>query len=235
MISPMPDSTPSDSTARLLHDLPAVTVRAITVSEMQNNVFLLTSKTTGAQVLIDAADDAAAIKELLASAAGDTPCDTRLDAIITTHQHWDHIRALAQVAGQHGQATVSAGEPDAAAITAETGVETNKRLHHGDLVAVDGVELTVIALRGHTPGSIALAYEPGPDEATVIFTGDSLFPGGVGNTDKEPQRFRQLLDDVTHRLFEAYPDDTHIHPGHGNSTTLGAERPHVKEWAERGW
>jgi len=226
---------PASPKNRLLHDLPAVSVRRRTVSRMDNAVYLLTSKTTGAQVLVDAADDPDAIDALLASADADTPCETWLAAVVTTHRHWDHIRALAAVAGAHEEAVLYAGADDAEAITAETGVEIDRRVGEGDRIAVEGIALDVIALRGHTPGSIALAYEPGPDEAALLFTGDSLFPGGVGNTEKDPERFASLLGDVTARLFDRYADDTHVHPGHGDSTTLGAERPHVSEWAARGW
>ncbi|MBB4735197.1 MBL fold metallo-hydrolase [Micrococcus cohnii] len=219
---------------RLLHDLPAVTVRACSVSEMDNNVYLLTSTTTGAQVLIDAADDLEAVRGLLSSAAADTPCHTRLDAIVTTHRHWDHVRALAELAAEH-DAVLYAGAEDADAIAEQTGVEIDARLEHADTVGVAGILLDVVGLRGHTPGSIAVVYEPGPDEAPVVFTGDSLFPGGVGNTDQDPERFTSLIDDVEARLFDVYADDTHVHPGHGASTTLGAQRPQLPAWRERGW
>ena len=82
----------------------------------------------------------------------------------------------------------------------------------------------MIHLRGHTPGSVALVYED-PSGTPHIFTGDSLFPGGVGNTDKDPARFASLIDDVEHRVFDVLPDETWVYPGHGDDTTLGAERP----------
>ena len=86
-------------------------------------------------------------------------------------------------------------------------------------------------LRGHTPGSIALVWR-GPDDAgTHVFTGDSLFPGGVGNTQQDPERFASLIDDVEERLFGALPDDTWVYPGHGKDTTIGAERPHLASGA----
>ncbi|MCT2008124.1 MBL fold metallo-hydrolase [Micrococcus lylae] len=223
----------SPAAPRLLHDLPAVTVRRCVVSEMQNNVYLLTSKTTGAQILVDAADEPEAIAALLASAADDTPCDTRLDLLITTHRHWDHIRATAAVVERHSPRS-AAGAADAEQIEKETGTEVTERLEHGDTVGVDGIDLDVIGLRGHTPGSVALVLQSGPDEEPMVFSGDSLFPGGVGKTWSD-EDFRSLLADVTERLFDVYEDDTIVHPGHGDSTTLGAERPHLDEWAERGW
>ncbi len=223
----------ASSPVQLLHDLPRVTIRQRSVSTMDNNVFLITSKTSGVQVLIDAADDPAAIDELLESARQDTPCSPRLTAVITTHRHWDHIRALAEVVERTGAGT-AAGADDADAIEQETGVTQKGRLEHGDTATFDGISLQVVGLRGHTPGSVALVYEP-EDGHPICFSGDSLFPGGVGNTDQDPSRFTSLLDDVTARLFDVYPDDTVVHPGHGASTTLGAERPHLQEWRDRGW
>ncbi|MDZ5078026.1 MBL fold metallo-hydrolase [Nesterenkonia sp. HG001] len=214
----------------LIHDLPAITVRRIAVSEMSNNVYLLTAKKSGVQVLIDAADDAEAIRTMLAAAAADTPCAPQLRAVLTTHRHWDHVRALSAVA--QGVET-AAGEDDAHAVEEAQGVHIDRRLAHGDLVEYDGIGLDVIQLRGHTPGSVAFVY-PVEDGPTHIFTGDSLFPGGVGKTDSDAD-FASLIDDVESRLFEAFPDDTVIHPGHGDPTTLGAERPQLTQWRERGW
>ena len=215
----------------LIHDLPAVTVRRISVSEMSNNVYLLTSKKSGVQVLIDAADDAAAIRSMMTEAGADTPCSPGLHAVLTTHQHWDHIRALPELA-QPGVA-LAAGGPDAEAIEEDKNVKISTRLQHGDVVSYDGISLDVIHLRGHTPGSVAFVY-PVEDGPTHLFTGDSLFPGGVGKTFSE-EDFRQLIDDVEERIFSVYDDDTIVHPGHGDPTTLGAERPKLAEWRERGW
>jgi glyoxylase-like metal-dependent hydrolase (beta-lactamase superfamily II) len=108
-------------------------------------------------------------------------------------------------------------------------------VRHGDTVTVGGQTLEVVHLRGHTPGSIALVWRGGEGAGTHVFTGDSLFPGGVGNTQKDPERFASLIDDVEQRIFGVLPDDTWVYPGHGKDTTLGAERPHLGEWRERGW
>lgn len=213
----------------LLYDLPALTIRRISVSEMDNNVYLLTAKASGEQVLIDAADNLPAIRQLLADGAADTSGEPRLALIATTHQHWDHVRALEELVAATGAPT-AAGTDDADALP----VAVDRRLGHGDTVAVNGFELTAVHLRGHTPGSIAFVYED-PDGPAHIFSGDSLFPGGVGNTQKDPQRFTQLITDVTERLFGSYPDSAVVHPGHGKPTTLGAERPHLEEWCARGW
>ncbi|MEW1948511.1 MBL fold metallo-hydrolase [Pseudarthrobacter sp902506025] len=213
----------------LRYDLPALTIRSISVSGMDNNVYLLTAKESGAQVLIDAADDLPAIRQLLADGAADTSAAPRLALVATTHQHWDHVRALKELVEATGART-AAGADDADALP----VPVDVRLSHGDVGNFDGFDITAVHLRGHTPGSIAFVYQD-PEGPAHIFSGDSLFPGGVGNTDKDPGRFNRLLSDVAERLFGAYPDTAVVHPGHGKPTTLGAERPHLDEWRARGW
>lgn len=215
------DVTPGGPTE--VRELSRLTIRKIAVSAMHNNVYLLTCSATGAQLLIDAADDPARIQALIAEGTG------RLDAIVTTHQHWDHTRALAEIAAATGARTY-AGADDADALP----VPPDVRLSDGDTVTFGEITLDVIHLRGHTPGSVALSY-PDPDGHAHIFTGDSLFPGGVGNTKNEGQSFESLYADVTSRIFDRYDDDTWIYPGHGADTTLGVERPHLAEWRERGW
>lgn len=217
----------------LIADLPTVTVHRTSVSEMDNRCYVITSRATGAQVLIDAADDAPALRRLLdeaAQEAGGRAADLR--AIVTTHRHWDHVRALAAMAGDGIE--LAGGRDDAAAIEEEAGLAEGAvtPLEHGAAVRVEDVELQVVHLRGHTPGSVALVLRDGGE--VHLFTGDSLFPGGVGKTSGEDD-FRQLLQDVTERFFEQLDDAAHVHPGHGDPTTLGAERPHLGEWAERGW
>lgn len=203
--------------------LPLLTIRKACVGTMANNVYLLTCAGTGASLLIDAADDPARIASLLDEGGGD------LAIIVTTHRHWDHHRALAQVVALTG-ATTAAGAADADALP----VIPTRRLTHGDTLEFGDITLDVIHLRGHTPGSVALAYHD-PHGHTHLWTGDSLFPGGVGNVEKDPERFASLLGDVQARIFDAYDDDTWVYPGHGADTTLGAERPHLQEWRERGW
>ncbi|GAA1117002.1 MBL fold metallo-hydrolase [Arthrobacter flavus] len=212
-----------------MHTLQDLTIRSISVSEMDNNVYLLTSKATGAQVLIDAADDAPAIMALLADSAADTAAEPKLALIVTTHSHWDHVRALADVVGQT-KARTAAGTEDVPDIA----VATDVSLDHGDIGNFAGFDLEAIKLRGHTPGSVALLYRD-PHGPAHLFTGDSLFPGGIGNTQGDAARFESLLKDVSERIFDYLPDDTIVHPGHGKGTTLGAERPHLDEWRARGW
>ena len=104
----------------------------------------------------------------------------------------------------------------------------------GHQVPVGDCVLEVIAIQGHTPGSIALLYDD-PSGHPHLFTGDSLFPGGVGNTIGDATAFQQLIDDVETKIFGRLPDDTWFYPGHGNDSTLGVERPHLAEWRARGW
>jgi glyoxylase-like metal-dependent hydrolase (beta-lactamase superfamily II) len=206
-----------------VRELEALTIRKLAVSSMHNNVYLLTCRATGQQLLVDAADEPDRIMELVESGG------TGLETIVTTHQHWDHVRALPQVIERTGARTV-AGHDDADALPAPVDV----RVAHGDTVTVGEVTLDVIHLRGHTPGGIALAYDD-PAGRTHLFTGDSLFPGGVGGTNHPGQSFAELIEDVTTRIFDVYDDDTWFYPGHGDDSTLGAERPHLQEWRERGW
>ncbi len=207
-----------------VRSLEHLTIRKLAVSTMSNNVYLLTCRATGRQLLIDAADRP---DQCLALVHAGGP---GLDQIVTTHQHWDHVRALAEVARRTGALT-AAGEDDAEALP----VAPDRRLRHGDRIELGAISLDVIHLRGHTPGSVALAYDD-PSGHAHLFTGDSLFPGGVGATARHPyQSFEALIDDVEHRVFDVYADDTWVYPGHGGDTTLGAERPHVPEWRDRGW
>lgn len=210
-------------------DLAEITIRSRSVSAMENNVYLLTSKRTGAQVLIDAADDPEAILAMIAAGTADSPVPARLECIVTTHAHWDHVRALARLVAETGART-AAGTED----VPELEVPTDLPLQAGRLGIVDGLDLEIIKLRGHTAGSLAVLYQD-PAGPAHLFTGDSLFPGGVGNTFGDAGRFAMLIDDVTARVFQRLPDDTVVHPGHGRGTTLGAERPQLEQWRQRGW
>lgn len=210
-----------------------VVISKCAVSEMNNNVYVLTCRATGAQLLIDAADDWPRIEQLLAeiTEAGYTEKPPGVVAIATTHRHWDHVRALPDAAAAL-QVPTWAGADDAD----ELPVPVDEKLRHGQTVQVGDVAAQVIGLRGHTPGSVALAVaDPGPDVAHHIFSGDSLFPGGVGNTFGSAENFIQLLADVESRLFGEFDDTAWVYPGHGTDTTLGAERPALPQWRERGW
>jgi glyoxylase-like metal-dependent hydrolase (beta-lactamase superfamily II) len=210
-----------------VRQLPDVVVRKASVSSTDNNVYLITDRATGQQLLVDAAADAPRLLALVAEGFPDG--GHGLDIVVTTHRHWDHHRALAAVLEATG-ARSAAGREDAAHLP----VVPDLVLDHGDIVSVGALRLDVVQLRGHTPGSVALVLRSG-DGSTHVFSGDSLFPGGVGNTDHDPGRFAQLLGDVEERLFGPLPDDAWVYPGHGADTTLGAERPHLGEWRDRGW
>jgi glyoxylase-like metal-dependent hydrolase (beta-lactamase superfamily II) len=209
-----------------VRELEHLTITKVAVDEkMSNNAYLLRCRATGDQVLIDAAAEPETLLPLIGAAG--------LTSVVTTHQHWDHHRALGAVIDAHPGVTV-AGVEDAEAITTQTGVPIARAVTDGHTVEVGDCTLEVIAIAGHTPGSIALLYDD-PAGHPHLFTGDSLFPGGVGNTFGDASAFQQLIDDVETKLFARLPDDTWFYPGHGNDSTFGVERPHLAEWRERGW
>jgi glyoxylase-like metal-dependent hydrolase (beta-lactamase superfamily II) len=204
-----------------VRELAGLTVSKLAVGDYDNNSYLLRCTTTGRQVLVDAAAEPERLLELIG--------EDGIDAVVTTHAHRDHWAALAAVVAATGARTV-AHEADADDI----GVAIDERVSDGTRIRVGDVSLEAIHLVGHTPGSIALLYDD-PTGPPHLFTGDCLFPGGVGNTWQDPERFRSLYDGVVTRLFDRLPDETWVYPGHGKDTTIGAERPHLAEWADRGW
>ena len=207
-----------------VRELPDLTIRKMSVSPMHNNVYLLTCRATGDQLLIDAADDPQRCLTLVAEGTGS------LHHLVTTHRHWDHTRALTDVAEATGAVTY-AGDLDAEGLP----VAPTVRLVDGDRISLGDLSLDVAIVSGHTAASVVLAYRD-PTGHAHVFTGDTLFPGGVGATRNDTsQSFDDLYRDVTAKIFDRYDDDTWIYPGHGGDTTLGAERPHLAEWAERGW
>ncbi len=204
-------------------EIDGLTVTKIAVGPMDNNAYLLRDTSTGQAILIDAANEAGRLIELI----GDTP----ISAIVTTHQHGDHWQALAEVHKHTGGQTV-AHPADADAI----GVPASHLVRDGDVLTFGDASVSFIHLRGHTPGSIAVLYDAGGALASAphLFTGDSLFPGGVGKT-SSPATFTSLINDVSERIFDRLPDATWVYPGHGADTTLGTERPALGEWRQRGW
>ncbi|ORA11715.1 Zn-dependent hydrolase [Mycobacterium asiaticum DSM 44297] len=207
-----------------LRTLPGATILKASVGPMDNNAYLVTCSATGETLLIDAANDAEVLLDLIARYA------PKLSLIVTSHQHFDHWQALQPVAEATGAPT-ACHEIDAEPLP----VKPDRLLAHGDTVQIGELTFDVLHLRGHTPGSVALALGgPPTGGVTHLFTGDCLFPGGVGKT-WQPGDFEQLLGDVTTRVFDVYADSTVIYPGHGDDTELGAERPHLAEWRERGW
>lgn len=195
-------------------------VRKRAVSEMDNNVYLLACTATGHALLVDAADDAPAIRDLT---EGTTPL-----AVVQTHGHWDHVRAWEdlvvdhdlEVWGHEGDLPLYPRAPD-------------RLLVDGQMLAVGSLAIEVLHVPGHTPGSLLLLVHGA--EHPWLVTGDSLFPGGPGNTFGDVDAHALLMDGLEERVFGRLPDSTRILPGHGDATTLGAERPHLAEWRARGW
>jgi len=201
-----------------VRELPGLTITKVATNPFNNNCYFLRDTDSGDTLLIDAAGDPERLLDVLG--------DGNLVAILETHGHWDHWQGLEAVVKATG-APVLATAADAPDLP----VPTERFLTDDDVVTVGPHELTAMTLVGHTPGSVALYYAP---EGGHLFTGDALFPGGVGNTEKDPRRFATLIDDVERKLF-ALPDSTWFYPGHGSDSTIGAERPSLPEWRARGW
>lgn len=212
--------TTSDSQP-LITTIGSLTLTKLAVDPMDNNVYILNDSAKRA-IVIDAANQADRICQITDQ--------LNVGAIITTHRHDDHIQALDWMA-RRTPSRLICGTPDAMAITMKTH-QHQQGVWTGDTVSYGQISLDVVGLVGHTPGAIALILET-DGEPVHIFTGDSLFPGGLGKTASRAD-FDSLFADVKEHIF-IYPDSTVIHPGHGDATTLGDERPHLDQWWERGW
>jgi len=207
-----------------VRDLPGLRVTKVAVGPMANNAYFLRCTATGTVLLVDAADEAPRLLDVL----GGDP----LVRVVTTHRHADHWQALPAVLEVTG-ARVAAHPLDAAGLP----VPVTEPVEDGDTIEVGHARLRVVHLTGHTPGSIALLYDAGGAlrDAPHLFTGDSLFPGGPGNTFGDRTAHAALMDDLETKVFGRLPDATTVYPGHGRDTTLGAERPGLGEWRARGW
>lgn len=249
----------------LIFENPKLTVRALSVSEMDNSIYLLTIRATGEQMLIDPADEAETLYAFTLDAIlTDCPhleltdaTDTRVrvieserdfeavrpralgvTSIVITHGHWDHIRAIGELEKLTG-AVVSVGREDSDAVVELQGYRADEQLSGGEIFDfyASSTVVKAVSVPGHTPGSIVYVLETAQEdgtEATLLFTGDALFPGGVGKTESREQ-FGELFANVLEKLFGAFSDKAIVLPGHGASTTLGRERPQLEEWGERGW
>lgn len=204
-----------------LRTLGDIEITKIAVGPMNNNAYILRCRSTGEALVIDAAADPDVI---LAQCP-----DGAIQSVITTHAHADHWQGLAAVVAATG-ATTYAGTRDADDIP----VTTDVRVDHLGMIPLGQTQLQAVHLEGHTPGSIAVIHHDS-DGSWHIFTGDCLFPGGVGNTANDPERFVALLDGVEREIFGRLPDSTWVYPGHGDDTIIGNERPHLDEWRQRGW
>jgi glyoxylase-like metal-dependent hydrolase (beta-lactamase superfamily II) len=203
-----------------VHELTDLMISKVAVGPMDNNAYLLRCRATGEQLLIDAANDPGTLLQLIG--------DDSIASVVTTHRHADHWQALAEIVRATGARTY-AGRYDAEGIP----VPTDVPVEDGDTIRVGRVELTARHLVGHTPGSIVLIYDD-PRGHPHVFTGDCLFPGGPGRTTR-PVDFTSLMVGLEEKIFNVLPDETWVYPGHGKDTTLGAERPHLPKWRERGW
>jgi glyoxylase-like metal-dependent hydrolase (beta-lactamase superfamily II) len=198
-----------------VHEDDTLRVAKFSVGDYDNNVYIVVSRATDEAVIVDAAAEP---DRILAAAAG---LDVR--AILTTHGHFDHLQALDPVKEALGVAWhLHPADIDIA------GRPPDEVLSDGQEYVVGDVALHVVHTPGHTPGSVSFVVEP------IIFSGDTLFPGGPGATRWDYSSFGQVMDSIEQRLM-VHPDPTIVHPGHGGSTTLGDERPHLAEWRTRGW
>lgn len=192
-----------------------VQITRVVVGPMVNNVFVVRCAETGESVLIDAADEPGVLLPLCE--------DLGVGDVLTTHGHRDHIQAVPAVrAAGH---RVGVAEGDAGMLPAHDFL-----IADGALIEVGRLRLRAIHTPGHTPGSTCLQVEGSP----VLFSGDTLFPGGPGNTWHDPVHFATIIRSIRQRLF-TLPDETIVMPGHGADTTIGTERPHLQEWIDRGW
>jgi glyoxylase-like metal-dependent hydrolase (beta-lactamase superfamily II) len=194
-----------------------VEVHKVVVGPYDNNVFVVRCRQTGDAVLIDAANE----HELL------LPLAERLGVrrVLETHGHWDHVQAVPAIREAGYEVAVTALD---APKLKEVGYDVF--LDDAEVIEVGRLRLDAIHNPGHTPGSISFAVRGTP----LLFTGDTLFPGGPGNTKFEDGDFPTIITSIETRLFP-FPDDTIILPGHGLDSTIGTERPHLDEWIERGW
>jgi glyoxylase-like metal-dependent hydrolase (beta-lactamase superfamily II) len=194
-----------------------VEVHKVVVGPVDNNVFVLKCRNTGDSVLIDAANEHELLLELCQS--------LNVRRVLETHGHWDHIGAVPQIREAGYEVGVTALD---APMLKEVGYDVF--LDDKEVIEIGRMRLHAIHNPGHTPGSISFAVEGTP----LLFTGDTLFPGGPGATKFPGGDFEAIIRSIESKLF-TFPDDTIVLPGHGLDTTIGTERPHLDEWIARGW
>ncbi len=209
-----------DSTLALptlhFHD-DAIEVHKMVVGNYDNNVFVVRCRHTGDAVLIDAANEHELLLEL---------CTTLgVRRVLETHGHFDHIAAVPAMRAAGYEVGVMSAD---AHYLKEVGYDVF--IDDKEVIEVGKVRLHSIHNPGHTPGSVSFKVEGSP----VLFTGDTLFPGGPGATKFPGGDFSTIISSIDEKLF-TFPADTIVMPGHGTDTTVGAERPHLQEWVDRGW
>jgi glyoxylase-like metal-dependent hydrolase (beta-lactamase superfamily II) len=191
-------------------------IHKVVVGPMDNNVYVLRCKATGDAVLLDAANEHDKLLDLCQRLG--------VRQVLETHGHWDHIQAVPAVRDAGYQVGVT--EADAAMLPSYDFV-----LEDGSTIAVGRLRLHTILTPGHTPGSMCFRLEGSP----VLFSGDTLFPGGPGATQFPGGDFPTIIRSIEDRLFAKLPAETRVLPGHGADTTIGTEQPHLQEWIDRGW
>jgi glyoxylase-like metal-dependent hydrolase (beta-lactamase superfamily II) len=190
-------------------------IHKVVVGPFDNNVFVLRCSETGDAVLLDAANEHERLLDLCRGLG--------VRQVLETHGHWDHIQAVPAVRDAGYRVAVTAA--DAAMLPSYDDI-----LEDESVVEVGRLRLHTIATPGHTPGSMCFKLEGAP----ILFSGDTLFPGGPGNTEGDAGRFAEIIEQVDRKLF-TLPPETIVLPGQGLDTTVAAERPHLDEWIERGW
>ena len=198
----------------------SVRIRKLSVGEMDNNVYVVSCETSGRALLVDAADRPERLREAIA--------DVEPVAVVQTHGHFDHVRAWEALTDDPGLEVW--GHPGDADMFPQP---LDRELGHGDVIEVGELRVEVLHVPGHTPGSLLYLVEG--EERPHLLSGDTLFPGGAGNTFGNPDHFAQIMDGLEREVFGRLPDETWVYPGHGDDTTLGEERPKLPEWRERGW
>lgn len=199
----------------LIYEDALAEVHMVVVGSYDNNVYVVRCKETGEGMLVDAANEHEKLLELCKA------LDVR--RVVETHGHWDHIQAVPAVRDAGYRVAVTAA--DAGMLPSYDDI-----LEDESVLEVGRLRLDTIATPGHTPGSMCFQVRGTP----LLLTGDTLFPGGPGNTSFEHSNFETIMTSLHKRLF-TYGDEMLVLPGHGKSTTLGTERPHLDEWEERGW
>ena len=197
-----------------------VRIRKLSVGEMDNNVYVVSCEATGQALLVDAADRPERIREAIR--------DVEPVAVVQTHGHFDHVRAWEDLRQDPGLEVW--GHPGDADMFPQP---VDRELGHNEVLSVGELEVEVLHVPGHTPGS--LLYLVQGEERPHLISGDTLFPGGAGNTFGDAEKFAQIMDGLEREVFDRLPDETWVYPGHGDDTTLGEERPKLGEWRERGW
>jgi glyoxylase-like metal-dependent hydrolase (beta-lactamase superfamily II) len=191
-------------------------IHRVVVGPMDNNVYVVRCRQTGDAVLVDAANEHDRLLEM---------CKTLgVRSVIETHGHWDHIQAVPELRDAGYEVAVTAA--DAAMLPSYDSL-----LEDDTVIEVGRLKLRTVATPGHTPGSMCFLLEGSP----VLLSGDTLFPGGPGATNFAAGDFATIITSIDSRLFTPLAADTIVMPGHGKDTTIGAERPHLQEWADRGW